>query len=183
MAATMTVPAERQAAFDRFVVPELATLYGVAVAITRNRVDAEDLVQDTLVRAFQGIDRFDGAHPRAWLLTILRNTHINRNRRRRPGLLRDPESLDEFPDPDRDAGPEATVMAAMFDEVVQAAFSALPDEQQVVICLVDVDGLSYREAAEVVGVPVGTVMSRLHRGRKRIKRQLVDARLAQRRLM
>jgi len=78
-------------AFERYVLPETELLLRVANSLTRNRADAEDLVQDTLLRAFRAIDRFDGRYPRAWLLTILRNTHINRNRRRRPELLRDPE--------------------------------------------------------------------------------------------
>lgn len=178
------VAAARDEAFDRYVVPELATLYGSALAVTRNHAEAEDLVQDTLVRAFHGVDRFDGRHPRAWLLTILRNTHINRHRRRRPGLLTDPEQLEGYADPaSPEVGPEGAAMAGVFDSVVEAAFVVLPEDQQIVICLVDVDGFSYQEAADLLGVPVGTVMSRLHRGRKRIKRKLVSAGLASNRIL
>ncbi len=161
------------------MLPELETMFRVALAMTRNRAEAEDLVQDTLLRAFQAIERFDGRHPRAWLLTILRNTQINRHRRRRPGLLRDWDGDQRAREPaSTDSGPEETVMATMLDFVVEAAFSALPDHQQIVIWLVDVDGLSYREAAEVLAVPIGTVMSRLHRGRKRIMHQLVGSEVA-----
>lgn len=184
VATTVTAPAEREAAFHRFVVPELEVLYGVALAMTRDRADAEDLVQDTLLRAFQGIDRFDGKHPRAWLLTILRNAQANRHRRQRPGLLRDADRLEEYAEATSpDAGPEGIAMAAVFDWVVESAFAGLSEDQQTVLCLVDVDGLSYQEAADVLGVPVGTVMSRLHRGRKRIKRKLVGAGLAARRMV
>lgn len=163
-------PSERDAAFERWVVPELAGLYHVALAITRDHAEAEDLVQDSLIRAYRALDSFDGTSPRPWLLTILRNTNVNRHRRRRPGLLADPERIDDHRD--SGPGPEAQVLAAVFDSRVEAALQALPADQQTVIELVDVAGLSYHEAAEIIGVPVGTVMSRLHRGRKRIKRKL-----------
>lgn len=80
---------DQHLAFDRYIVPEIPVLYRVALSLTGQQVDAEDLVQETLVRAFRAVDRFDGAHPRAWLLTILRHAHLNRVRMRRPVLLRD----------------------------------------------------------------------------------------------
>lgn len=165
-------PSERDAAFERWVVPELAGLYHVALAITRDHAEAEDLVQDSLIRAYRGLDSFDGTSPRPWLLTILRNTNVNRHRKRRPGLLADPERIEDHRD--SGPGPEAQVLAAVFDSKVEAALETLSAEQQTAIELVDMAGLSYQEAAEVIGVPVGTVMSRLHRGRRRIKRKLSD---------
>lgn len=172
--ARMTVPADRHRAFDQFVVPEMDMLFGVSFSMTHNRAEAEDLVQDTLLRAFQAIDRFDGRYPRAWLLTILRNTHVNRNRRRRPGLVRNPETFWAMRDvPSQEPGPEAIIVDGAFDAAVDSALSRLPEDQKVVIHLVDVDGLSYEEVACVLGVPKGTVMSRLHRGRKRIRQHLV----------
>lgn len=174
-----SVPAtnDAEAAFARYVLPEVDVLYRVAMSITRNRPDAEDLVQDTMLRAFRSIERFDGRHPRAWLLTIVRNAQINRVRRRRPGLLADPDGF-----ADRDAGmaddapgPEQVVMDRQFDSVVEDAYLALPEKFREVIDLVDLAGLSYDEAAAVLEVPQGTVMSRLHRGRKRIRESLADA--------
>jgi len=174
-----SVPAtnDAEAAFARYVLPEVDVLYRVAMSITRNRPDAEDLVQDTMLRAFRSIERFDGRHPRAWLLTIMRNAQINRVRRRRPGLLADPDGF-----ADRDAGmaddapgPEQVVMDRQFDSVVEDAYLALPEKFREVIDLVDLAGLSYDEAAAVLEVPQGTVMSRLHRGRKRIRESLADA--------
>lgn len=162
--------AQRDEAFDRWVLPELATMYRVAVAITRDHAEAEDLVQDSLVRAYQALDRFDGANPRAWLLTIVRNTHINRNRRRRPELLHDPDGIDQ--QAKTAPGADIEALAAIFDTRVEAALRELPADQQAVIELVDVAGLSYQQAADALGVPAGTVMSRLHRGRKRIKKKL-----------
>jgi RNA polymerase sigma-70 factor (ECF subfamily) len=163
------------AAFEQYVVPELDVLLRVALSLTRNRADAEDLVQDTLVRAYRAIDRFDGRYPRAWLLTILRNTHINRNRRRRPELLRDPdtqlERLAQSVESDERTRPDRMVDLEL-DADVEAALQSLSEIFAEVIELVDIDGLSYSEAAEVLGVPIGTVMSRLHRARKKIREHL-----------
>jgi RNA polymerase sigma-70 factor (ECF subfamily) len=170
------------AAFARYVEPEVAVLYRVALTMAGQPADAEDLVQDTLVRAYRAIDRFDGAHPRAWLLTILRNTHRNRARVRIPALLHDDE---------RDAGlldrggdrrsAEDIVVDTQFEAVVAEALATLPTMHRVVVQLVDVDGLTYAEAALALGVPRGTVMSRLHRARARIRTRLVAAGLVPRR--
>ncbi len=162
--------ADRRVAFERWVVPELATMYRVALALTRSHPEAEDLVQDSLLRAYGALDRFDGANPRAWLLTIVRHTHVNRNRKRRPGLLRDPESADHLAP--SAAGADTEALATIFDAAVEGALRRLPVDQQAVIELVDMAGLSYQQAASALGVPIGTVMSRLHRGRKQIKHKL-----------
>lgn len=160
-------------AFDRYVVPELDVLMRVAMSITRNPPDAEDLVQDTLLRAFRGIDKFDGRHPRAWLLTIMRNSQINRVRRKRPELLRDPDlTFEQATDEAASDGPEAMVIDATFDAAVETALLDLPEKFFTVVELVDLNQLSYQEAADVIGIPVGTVMSRLHRARGRIRRHL-----------
>jgi RNA polymerase sigma-70 factor (ECF subfamily) len=169
------------AAFERHVLPEVEVMLRVARSLTRNQADAEDLVQDSLVRAYKAIDRFDGRYPRAWLLTIVRNTHINRNRRRRPELLRDPdtqlERLAQSPTSDERDRPDRFVDAEV-DAEVEAALRGLPSTFGEVIALVDVDGLSYAEAAAALGIPVGTVMSRLHRGRKKIRERLRRAGVA-----
>ncbi len=174
----MTEPATDEvalkAAFDRYVVPEIEILYRVARSITRNPTDAEDLVQDTMLRAYRAVGRFDGRHPRAWLLTIMRNAQINRVRRKRPELLRDPDAaMERLADADSDdLGPEALVVESEYDAGVQEAVDALPDKFRSVVELVDIQGLAYAEAAEILGVPTGTVMSRLHRARTRIRRHL-----------
>jgi RNA polymerase sigma-70 factor (ECF subfamily) len=176
--------AERQQAFAEYVLPEVEVLLRVAMSLTAQPADAEDLVQDTLLRAYGAIGRFDGRHPRAWLLTIMRNAETNRHRRRRPQLLDDPDAeLDRFavPSAGAEATPEELVVGQSFDEVVDAAFTALPLKHRQVVRLVDVDGLSYAEAAQLLGVPEGTVMSRLHRARKRIRSRLSAAGLAPKR--
>lgn len=148
-------------------------MYRTAWSLTRNKADADDLVQDTMLRAFRAIERFDGRYPRAWLLTIMRNANLNRARKKKPDLLDDPdftfERSVEFADHD---GPENRVIDPMFDAVIDEAFAKLPDKFRSVVELVDINGLPYQEAADLLGIPVGTVMSRLHRGRKRIREHI-----------
>ncbi len=156
--------------FALHVQPHIPLLYGTAYTLTRNGAEAEDLVQDTLLRAFRAIDRFDGAYPKAWLLTILRNTNINRAQKKRPYLFDDPD--DPAADVVDDVTPEDLVVEPVFEHAVQTALDDLPPAFRAVVDLVDVNGLSYNEAAEVLNIPVGTVMSRLHRGRGRIRKRL-----------
>ncbi len=160
-------------AFERYVLPEVDVLYRVAMSLTRNNADAEDLVQDTLLRAYRSVERFDGRYPRAWLLTIMRNAQINRVRRRRPELLRDPEAGDRMLEQQHPhCSAEHDALQDRFDADVEAAFAALTDRYRAVVELVDLHGSSYQEAADALGVPIGTVMSRLHRARKRIRDHL-----------
>jgi len=168
-------------AFTRYVLPEVEVLLRVALSRTGNTADAEDLVQDTLLRAYRAIGRFDGTYPRAWLLTILRNAQANRVRRRRPSLLRNPDAGERIQE-GRDAQPsaEALVVGQAFDATVEDAVARLPTRFRHVLELVDIDGLSYQEAADTLGVPVGTVMSRLHRARHRIRTRLTAAGLVPR---
>lgn len=164
----------RHERFREQVLPELDVLYRVALRLTRSPQQAEDLVQDVLERALRGFGGFDGRHPRAWLLTILRNAHRNDRRRRRPDLL-EQEAVDRLPAGGRDATEDATAgeaMASQFAPDVRAAIEGLSSRHRAVLVLVDLDGLSYREAAGVLDVPVGTVMSRLHRARRQVRARL-----------
>jgi len=166
----------RDAAFARWVEPEVAVLYRVALTLAGQPADAEDLVQDTLLRAYRVVDRFDGAYPRAWLLTILRNTHRNRARLRLPLLLsQDDHDAGVLDAAGAGSSAEDLVVDGMFEAVVARALAALPTIHRVVVQLVDVDGLSYADAAQALGVPRGTVMSRLHRARARIRHSLLEA--------
>ena len=165
---------ELKEAFDRYVVPEIEVLYRVARSITRNATDAEDLVQDTMLRAYRAIGRFDGRHPRAWLLTIMRNAQINRVRRKRPELMRDPDATMAriASEAKANADPEAQVLGQGYDAAIESAMDALPEKFRAVVELIDIQVLHYQEAADVLGVPIGTIMSRLHRARKRIRKHL-----------
>lgn len=167
--------------FTDQVLPEIEVLLRVARSITPQPADAEDLVQETLLRAYRSIGGFDGRHPRAWLLTILRNTAINLNRRQRPGLLDDPdltwERVAAMPGW-ASSSPEEIIVEREFDTAVGAAFATLPDKYQQVVRLVDTEGYSYDEAAHRLGIPSGTAMSRLHRARTRIRKQVTAAGVA-----
>lgn len=176
----MKTPTTDDLAFERYVLPEIEVLLRVALSLTRNHAEAEDLVQDTLLRAYRGISGFDGRYPRAWLLTILRNTHINRNRRSRPELLRDPDAAVERLAALASGDHADAVIEDEIDIEIVRALEQLDDRFRRVVELVDVDGLSYAEAAQVLDVPVGTVMSRLHRARSRIRDRLDRTGLARR---
>jgi RNA polymerase sigma-70 factor, ECF subfamily len=167
----------RDEAFRRYVEPELDVLLRVARRLTNQPSDAEDLVQDTLVRAYSALDSFDGRHPRAWLLTILRNTWKNSLRKRRPVLLDDADP--EFagtpaPGPDGRGGAEERAMLGTVDGAIVFAHRSLSEKKRVVVMLVDVDGLTYQETADVLEIPIGTVMSRLHRARKQLRAELEE---------
>ncbi len=166
---------ERRRAFRDVVEPEIEVMLRVARSITGNDADAEDLVQESLVRAFRGLDRFDGRYPRAWLLTIVRNTNANMHRRRRPITVDDWElihtSRPAFGTTEAPAAEDVFVNEEL-DAALHEAVVALDPKFRSALVLVDVHDLSYAEAAAVLDVPVGTVMSRLSRARQRIRTAL-----------
>lgn len=159
--------------FQRAVLPYVSELYGTAVRLTRSRTEADDLLQEALLRAWSFWDRFEqGTNARAWMHRILMNTFINGYRRKK----RERELLAEV---DREMERRPFVDHASFQrraegvgDEVQMALEQLPDEFRQVVLLVDFDDLSYREVADTLGCPIGTVMSRLHRGRRVLKREL-----------
>src|SRR3954462_13943231 len=175
------VAAPREDSFEVEMLGHLDTLYGVSCRMTRSTAEAEDLVQDTVVKAMRARSQFQpGTNLKAWLLRILTNTFINRYRR--GGLERD---LFDGPDIDSltDGWIGATTMRAMRDPETQAltplveaevqrALDDLPDEFRLAVVLSDIEELSYKEIADVMGCPIGTVMSRLHRGRKMLQKTL-----------
>jgi RNA polymerase sigma-70 factor (ECF subfamily) len=163
---------EERPSFESVVSPEIPSLWRAASAMTGNHHDAEDLLQDTLLRAFKGLDSFDGRYPRAWLLTILRNTHQNRNRRVRPVPV-DPRSVDEVAlGKSTSPGADSALLAREFDEHLEAALRALSPKLLHVVELVDVADFTYDEAALALGIPVATVTSRVHRARSRLREHI-----------
>jgi RNA polymerase sigma-70 factor (ECF subfamily) len=174
-------PAESRARFERDVVPQLSQLYPAALRMTRNPTDAEDLVQETSVKAYAAFHQFrPGTNLRAWLNRILTTTFINvyRKRKREPqqalgGDLQEWQmSADRLAPPVQSA--EAEALDRTTDSDLLRALRGLPNEFRTAVYLADIEGYPYREIAEIMGTPVGTVMSRLHRGRKRIREQITS---------
>jgi RNA polymerase sigma-70 factor (ECF subfamily) len=159
----------------------LEPLYATALRLTRNRADAEDLVQDTFVKAFRFTDRFErGTNLKAWLYTILHNTWRNRRRdASRDAVDVDSERVEQAgtrPDgPIAFDTPERILMRATLDADLQAALDELPDAFREAVWLRDVEEFSYAEMAEMLGIPIGTVMSRISRGRRLLFERLSGA--------
>ncbi|NUS43491.1 MAG: sigma-70 family RNA polymerase sigma factor [Mycobacteriaceae bacterium] len=157
--------------FARYALPEMDVLKRVARTLTSQACDAEDLVQETLLRAYRSLPHFDGRHPRAWLLTIMRNAERNRRRATRPELLDDPEDLAELATGTA-VSPETVILAAADNSTVVQALRSLPPAHRAVVVLVDLEGHSYADAAAALRVPIGTVMSRLSRARAGLRLRL-----------
>jgi len=159
--------------FDQAVLGHLDELYGTAVRLTRSRSDAEDLVQEAVLRAWSFWSRFEpGTNARAWMHRILMNTFINgyRRRRRERELLARVRVEDQRR-PWRLHEARRARQEGLGDEV-EAALASLPDDFRAVVLLVDFDGMSYQQVAHALDCPIGTVMSRLHRARRALKRRL-----------
>ncbi len=172
-----------RARFAERAMEHMPALYTAALRMTRNAADAEDLVQETYLKAYRGFDSFDeGTNLRAWLYRILTNTYINSYRaaKRRPEVndVEDVEDLYLYhrlstrDGSGRSAEDEA--LAGFTDDEVKSAIEALPDAFRIAVLLADVEGFSYKEIAEITDVPIGTVMSRIHRGRRALQKTLAE---------
>jgi RNA polymerase sigma-70 factor (ECF subfamily) len=179
------VPAEeRESFFEREVMQHLDALYRTALRMTRNSQDAEDLVQETMLRAFRFLDRFEpGTNLRAWLFKILTNTYINRYRKAssepRVDSLDDSEELSLYRYLDNEAASrggsvEAQVLDRFAEQDIKRAIEALPPQYRITVLLADVEGFSYNDIAEITNVKKGTVMSRLFRGRRLLQKALLE---------
>ncbi len=174
---------QRQREFEQIMLPHLDALYRSALGMTRNPGDAEDLVQETFVRAFQFFGQFNtGTNARAWLFKILTNLYINTYRRR----TREPEkvSYDELEDfylynrlsdaqqRGVNGSPEQEIVQKVQVEAIRDAIGNLPDEYRETVILADLNDLSYQEIADIQNIPIGTVRSRLSRGRRLVQKAL-----------
>jgi len=167
--------------FEREAVPQMDILYNYALRMTANPDDANDLVQETFMKAYRFWDKYEkGTNIRAWLFRIMKNTYINRYRKE----SKEPETLDyneiqnfyntiryESADPN---DLQEKIFGGLLDDDVANAVRSLPEDFQTVVILCDIEGLSYEEIAEFVDSPIGTVRSRLHRGRKMLRDKLMS---------
>ena len=169
-------PEERRAGFERETLVHLDSLYRLALRLSGNEADAEDLVQEAMLRAYRSWERYTpGTNAKGWLLTILRHLFINEYRRKR----RHPESVDldtiepfALLDEKQEEDPQTAFFDRIVDEEVLRAVDQLPEAFREAVMLSDVEGLSYEEIAKVLEVPVGTVKSRLYRGRRLLQGKL-----------
>lgn len=176
---------EDRARFEGLVTAHLDGLYGTALRLTRNRTAAEDLVQDTFLKAWRSFHTFQaGTNARAWLYRILMNAYIDSYRRaaREPEIL-DQEDVGDFylyaraqeSDEYRRAGdPEEILLSQIMDADVKSALEQVPEPFRAAVILADLEEFSYREIAQILDIPIGTVMSRLYRGRRHLQRLLWD---------
>jgi RNA polymerase sigma-70 factor (ECF subfamily) len=163
---------ERLKLFEQTVLPHLDAAYNLALWLARNEPDAQDVAQEACLRAFKFFDNYRGESPRAWLLTIVRNTFYNWLRKNRP-----PEIIFDLDDEaleveDLSADVELANSRIGDAEIVRRAIAQLPVEFREIVVLREMEGLSYKEIAAVSGIPIGTVMSRLARARQQLQKQL-----------
>jgi len=176
--AMLTDEKQRQKFFRETALPHLNAVYDSAIRLAGNEADAEDLTQTTFLKAYRFIDKFrEGTDCKAWLLTILKNTFINQYRKRIRGPVTIELDEEKFPGVkdqpklvttiESESG--ETELMGMLDEEVEAALGSIGEESRKIVLLSDVDGFSYKEIAEIMGCPVGTVRSRLSRARRALR--------------
>ena len=170
-----------KANFERDAMQYAQQLYSAALRMTRNPADAEDIVQETFLKAYRGYGTFkEGTNLKAWLYRILTNTYINRYRKlqRRPSEVELGELQDLYlfkrlgEESGAERSTEDSVLETMVDADIKEALETLPEKFRMPVLLADVEEFSYKEIAEILDVPIGTVMSRLHRGRKALQKKL-----------
>jgi RNA polymerase sigma-70 factor (ECF subfamily) len=173
-----------QATFADAAMPLMDQLYSAAYRMTRNAADAEDLVQETYLKAYRAYERFEeGTNLKAWMYRILTNSYINRYRakQRRPSES-DLEDVEDMYLYRRLGGEQSSIgdsaeeafLSSVTDQQVKDAIEAIPENFRIAVLLADVEGFAYKEIAEILEIPIGTVMSRIHRGRKALEKQLHD---------
>jgi RNA polymerase sigma-70 factor (ECF subfamily) len=174
--------AERTKRFERDALQYMNQLYAAAMRYTKNPEDAQDLVQDTYIKAYNSFHHFEpGTNLKAWLYRVLTTTFINTYRKDQRRPQTSDSELEDWQiaeasshTSDQGKSTEDVVLENLPDSDIKNALAEIPEEFRMAVYLADVEGFSYKEIAEIVGVPAGTVMSRLHRGRKQLREKLTD---------
>ncbi|MFQ5639091.1 MAG: sigma-70 family RNA polymerase sigma factor [bacterium] len=184
MDSTTTANENKRREFEVLAFPYMDSLYHTALRMTKNELDAEDLVQDVYVRAFRFFHKFqEGSNFKAWIFKILTNTFINQYRKKSKQPLHvefDKVRVSQFIDSDEKYVGLPLIKSdkknydALFDDQIMEALDQLPDEFRTIVMLADVELFSYKEISKIIGCPMGTVMSRLSRARKRLQEMLLD---------
>lgn len=160
--------------FEREAERVFPSVFGTALRLTRSREEAEDLAQEAIVRAYEAYERFDGTNFKAWMLRIVTNLYINRYRQRQRGpqfgSLDDENAIE--PMSEEGEVPDRVLLDGLLGAEVEEALTKVPEDFRLAVILSDIEGLSYQEIAESTGVPIGTVRSRLARGRAILRREL-----------
>lgn len=182
MAESKQAEIQKRKAFETEALPHMDALYRTALRMTKNQGDAEDLVQEAMVKAYRFWDKFEpGSNCRAWLFKIMTNIFINdyRSKSRTPVSVNVDDIDDNFlygqlAELGPDSNPEQQLFAKIFDDDVKKAIEELPDDFRLVVVLSFLEGFSYQEIADIADLQLGTVKSRLHRGRKLLQKQLFE---------
>jgi len=167
---------QRKKEFEEVALEHMDSLYNAALRMTRNESEAQDLVQDAYLRSYRFFDKFEkGTNFKAWLFRILKNIYINKYRKesKRPQTV-DVSDVEASGDLMSTATPEDEIFDKLLDDDITSAMDALPEEFRLTIILSDLEGFSYKETAEILDCPIGTVMSRLYRGRRLLRNSLYE---------
>lgn len=167
---------DRRDSFERQAEKVFPSVYGTALRLTRSREEAEDLAQEAIVRAYEAFDRFDGSNFKAWILRIVTNLYINKYRQRQRGPQLSSLEEDSVIEPMADLSetPDSILFESLVGAEVEQALAKVPEDFRLTVLLSDVEGMSYQEIAEATDVPIGTVRSRLARGRAMLRKLLME---------
>ncbi len=170
------VTEEKKKEFEKLALQYMDSLFNTALRMTGNETEAEDLVQDAYLRAFRFFDKFEkGTNFKAWLFKIIKNIYINKYRKesKTPQMMdvSDAETLGSLSETET---PEQQIFDKLLDDDITKALDSLPDDFRLTLIMSDLEGFSYKEIAEILDCPIGTVMSRLHRGRRLLRKILYD---------